>query len=312
MSSQGTLISNVELEEVDKDVYGAKPPHESKETEEATPARKFVGAVQTVFLVFTGLVVLVPIFAIFLATFQSGKEIMRNGIFMDIDWSTLSLDSYVMLFTDSGDYFRWFGNSLFLTVLQVVGTLAVSAFVAYGFAMYDFKGKTAAFVVVLLLLSTPFEMLMLPLYVQVNAWGMENTYAIIVLPFLASATTIFFFRQYFSGLPKELIEAGRVDGVTEYGIFFRLIVPISTPAFAAMGILNGMLAWNNMLWPLLVLRDQSKFTLPIGLNSLLTPYGNNYDLILIGAFFSLLPILILFIAFQRFFVEGMTAGAVKA
>jgi arabinosaccharide transport system substrate-binding protein len=138
-----------------------------------------------------------------------------------------------MLFTDSGDYFRWFANSLILTVVQVAGTLLVSSFVAYGFAMYEFKGKTAAFIAVLLLLTVPFEMLMFPLYVQVNEWGLSNTYTIIVLPFLASAVTIFFFRQYLRGIPKDILEAGRLDGVSEFGIFFRLVLPISKPALAA-------------------------------------------------------------------------------
>ncbi|PWD51823.1 arabinose transporter permease [Serinibacter arcticus] len=267
--------------------------------------------VQAVFLALISLISLVPLAAIVMGTFQNGSDVIRNGITFDVDLSTLSLENYVLLFTDSGLYFRWFANTLGLTVAQVVGTLLVSSFVAYGFAMYQFRGKTAAFIAVLLLMSTPFEMLMLPLYVQVNELNLSDSYAVIVIPFLAAAVTIFFFRQYFLGIPKELLEAGRVDGVTEFGIFFRLIMPISRPALAAMAILNGMLAWNNFLWPLLVLRSPEKFTLPIGLNTLLTPYGNNYELLIVGAFFSLIPILVLFLAFQRFFVEGMTAGAVK-
>lgn len=267
--------------------------------------------VQAAFLVVISLISLVPLAAIVLGTFQNGSDVIRNGITFDVDLSTLSLDNWVVLFTDSGLYFRWFANTLGLTLAQVVGTLLVSSFVAYGFAMYEFRGKTAAFIAVLLLMSTPFEMLMLPLYVQVNELNLSDSYAVIVVPFLAAAVTIFFFRQYFLGVPKELLEAGRVDGVTEFGIFFRLIMPISRPALAAMAILNGMLAWNNFLWPLLVLRSPDKFTLPIGLNTLLTPYGNNYELLIVGAFFSLIPILVLFLAFQRFFVEGMTAGAVK-
>lgn len=264
-----------------------------------------------IFLIVVGIVAILPIVLIFFATFQSGAQVIRQGMSLSIDFSEFNLDNYKMLFTDSGHYFRWFGNTIFLTVARVLGTLFFSSLVGYGLAMYKFRGKTIAFIAVLLLLSTPFEMVMLPLYVQVNEWNLANTYLIIVLPFFASAATIFFFRQYFLGIPKEILEAGRIDGVTEFGIFFRLIVPISKPAFAAMAILNGMLAWNDMLWPLLVLRDPEKFNLPIGLNTLLTPHGNNYELLLIGAFFSLLPILILFIAFQRFFVQGMTAGAVK-
>ncbi|WP_125776882.1 carbohydrate ABC transporter permease [Antribacter gilvus] len=267
--------------------------------------------VQAGFLVLIAAISLVPLVAIFVGTFQDGNEVIRRGMTFDVDLGGLSLDNYVLLFTDSGPYFRWFANTFLLTVVQVVGTLLVSSFVAYGFAMYDFKGKTLGFIMVLLVMTVPFEMLMLPLYVQVNDMGLADTYTVIVLPFLASAVTIFFFRQYFLGIPKELLEAGRVDGVTEFGIFFRIVLPITKPAMAAMAILNGMITWNNFLWPLLVLRSPEKFTLPIGLNTLLTPYGNNYELLIIGAFFSLIPILILFLAFQRFFIQGMTAGAVK-
>ncbi|MBO3663762.1 carbohydrate ABC transporter permease [Microbacterium stercoris] len=276
-----------------------------------TLKRRTVTIIQAAFLIAIALVSLIPVLAIFIGTFQDGNEVIRNGISFSIDFSELSFDNYVMLFTDSGNYFRWFFNTFVLTIVQVVGTLIISAFVAYGFAMYEFRGKSLGFILVIILMTIPFEMLMLPLYVQVNDLQAADQYWIVVLPFLAQAVTIFFFRQYFLGVPKEILEAGRMDGLTEFGIFFRLIIPITKPAFAAMAILNGMTIWNNFLWPLLVLRSPEKFLLPIGLNTLLTPYGNNYELLIIGSFFSLIPILILFLAFQRFFVEGMTAGAVK-
>ena len=265
----------------------------------------------TLLFVFLTLVILVPFWAVFAGTFQEGSMLIRYGLNLKIDLSAANFDNYVMLFTDSGDYFKWSFNSLFLTVLQVVGTLMISAFVAYGFSAYEFRFKNFFFVCVLLIMSVPFEMLMLPLYVQINDMGLSDSYAAILLPFLANAATIFFFRQYLTGMPKEIIEAGRIDGATEYGIFFRLIMPIMKPSFAAMAILNGMNSWNNFLWPLLVLRSSDKYTLPIGLNTLITPYGNNYDLLIVGSFFSVLPILILFLCFQKYFIEGMTAGAVK-
>ena len=274
------------------------------------PRALFV-TIQSVFLLVIAFIVLVPLVAIFAGTFQDGGDIMRNGLRLDVDLSRFSFDNYVMLFTDSGLYFRWFANSVGLTLVQVAGTLLVSSFIAYGFAVYDFKGKNVAFISVLLLMTVPFEIMMLPLYVMVNDLGLADSYSVIVIPFLAAAVTIFFFRQYFLGIPKELLEAGRVDGVTEFGIFFRVVLPIARPAMAAMAILNGMVTWNNFLWPLLVLRSAEKFTLPIGLNTLLTPYGNNYELLIIGSFFSLLPVLVLFLCFQRFFVAGMTAGALK-
>lgn len=255
--------------------------------------------------------VLLPFWAIFVGTFQEGSMLIRYGLNLKLDFSTANFDNWIMLFTDSGDYFTWFFNSVILTVAQVVLTLLISAFVAYGFAAYEFRFKNFFFVCVLLIMSVPFEMIMLPLYVQINDMGLSDSYAAVLLPFIANAMTIFFFRQYLSGMPKEIIEAGRIDGATEYGIFFKLIMPIMKPSFAAMAILNGMNSWNNFLWPLLVLRSSTKYTLPIGLNTLITPYGNNYDLLIVGSFFSVLPILILFLFFQKYFIEGMTAGAVK-
>ena len=262
-------------------------------------------------MVVVGLMILLPFWAIFIGTFQEGNMLVRYGLNLSIDLSAANFDNWIMLFTDSGDYFTWFFNSVILTVLQVVGTLLISAFVAYGFAAYEFRFKNFFFVIVLLIMSVPFEMLMLPLYVQINDMGLSDSYAAVLLPFLANAMTIFFFRQYLVGMPKEIIEAGRIDGATEYGIFFKLIMPIMKPSFAAMAILNGMNSWNNFLWPLLVLRSSDKYTLPIGLNTLVTPYGNNYDLLIVGSFFSVLPILMLFLCFQKYFIEGMTAGAVK-
>ena len=274
-------------------------------------AMRWAGRIQSGLLILMALIALVPIIAIFLGSFQDGGTLLRSGVTFSIDFGSFDLDSYEVLFTDSGDYFIWFWNSLWLTAVQVVLTLLVSSFVSYGLAMYDFRGKQPVFIAVLIVMTVPFEMIMLPLYVQINDFSLADTFIVIFLPFLAHAMTIFFFRQYFLGVPYELVEAGRVDGVTEFGIFFRLVLPIAKPAVAAMAILNGMLCWNNFLWPLLVLRSSEKFILPIGLNALLTPHGNNYDLLIVGAFFSLVPILVLFLAFQRYFVEGMTAGAVK-
>ena len=113
------------------------------------------------------------------------------------------------------------------------------------------------------------------------------------------------------GLPKELLDAGRIDGATEYGICLKIILPITKPAFASMAILSTMGAWNNLPWPMMVYRDADKFTLPIGLNTLLTPYGNNYDILIAGSMFGIIPILVIFLCFQRYFIDGMVTGAVK-
>jgi arabinosaccharide transport system permease protein len=177
--------------------------------------------------------------------------------------------------------------------------------------MYQFKLRNILFFLVIATMMVPFEILMLPMYVEIIALGLVNTMAGVIVPGLCSASTIFFFRQYMMGLPKELIDAGRIDGANEYRICFVIMLPLVKPAFAAMGILSAMGSWNSMLWPLLVFRDAVKFTLPIGLNTLLTPYGNDYNLLIAGSVFSILPIFILFMLFQKYFIGGMTVGAVK-
>ncbi|SKA90358.1 carbohydrate ABC transporter membrane protein 2, CUT1 family [Clostridium sp. USBA 49] len=264
-------------------------------------------------LFFIGLfcLIMIPFYAITLSAFKPGESLIRYGLNLKFDLNIMSFDNFKFLFTGDHDYFIWFKNSMFITIVQVTLTLFISAFVAYGFAAYDFKGKNFLFICVLLIMMIPFEILLLPLYTLINDLGMMNSFSAIILPGIANAGTIFFFRQYLRSVPKEIIAAGRVDGATEYGIFFKLILPVMKPSFAAMAILNGMNSWNNLLWPFMVLGDQKKFTLPIGLKTLLTPYGNNYDLLMVGSFFAIFPIFILFMCFQKYFIDGITAGAVK-
>lgn len=284
-----------------------------KSTQDAKGSGKKLSMKILAFMLFAGISVMVmlPFYALFVSTFKDGATVISKGMDVSIDFAKMSLKNYVILFTAKNSFFTWFFNSLFLTIVQVALQLFVSAFVSYGFAMYDFKGKNFLFICVLFVMMVPFEILMLPLYSQINNMHLTNTYSGIILPSIANASTIFFFRQYLSGIPRDLVEAGRIDGASEYGIFFRLILPVMKPSFAAMAILNTMASWNNLLWPMLVLKSSEKFTLPIGLNTLLTPYGNNYNFLFVGSFISIIPVFIIFLSFQKYFVEGMTAGAVK-
>jgi len=255
-----------------------------------------------------------PLLAGLLASFRPGRDLIRKGLSIDLDFSTMTLDNYIYLFSgneDSQKYFMWFRNSLLLTLISVVGTLLICYFIAYGLSMYNFRLQGFLFFLVIATMMVPFEILMLPLYMEIINLKLINTTAGVVLPGLCGASTIFFFRQYMRGLPKELLDAGRIDGANEYAICVRIMMPLTKPAFASMAILSSMGAWNNLLWPMLVYRDAKKFTLPIGLNTLLTPYGNNYDVLIAGSMFSIIPVLIVFLAFQRYFIDGMTAGAVK-
>lgn len=275
---------------------------------------RILSVLATGWFVFLSFVVAFPIFAGLLASFRPGQELIRKGLSINLDVSTMTLNNYIYLFSgnvDSQKYFMWFRNSMVLTLISVVGTLAICYIVAYGLTMYEYPLKNLLFFLVIATMMVPFEILMLPLYKEMISLNLIDTTAGVVLPGLCGASTIFFFRQYMTGLPKELLDAGRIDGATEYGICFKIMLPITKPAFAAMSILCAMGAWNNILWPMLVYRSADKFTLPIGLNTLLTPYGNNYDVLIAGSMFGIIPVFVVFLCFQSYFIDGMTAGAVK-
>ena len=262
---------------------------------------------------------IIPLYALLLGTFKGGAELFVSGLNLNLNFSQLHTKAWRYLFTgimsngeyNPHDYFLWYKNSLMVVLVQGSLTLLLSSMVAYGLAKYEFKGKNVIFMCVLMVMMVPLEILMLPMYTQVNAMGMRNTYAGVMLPFLVSMSAVFFFRQFLTGIPYEMIEAARVDGCTEYGIFFRIIMPVMKPAYASMAVLTGMGAWNALLWPMLVLSDMKKYTIPIGLNTLWSPYGNNYDLMITGSCFAILPLLLIYLFAQKFIVEGMTAGAVK-
>ena len=194
---------------------------------------------------------------------------------------------------------------------MIVLSLFFSSMVGYALAMYDFKGSNIFFVAVVFILMVPFEILMLPLFRLMMDMMLIDTYLGVILPGIVAPVAVFFFRQYALGLPKELMDAARIDGSTEYGIFFKIMLPLMGPSLAAMAILQGLGSWNNFLWPLLVLRSNDMFTLPLGLATLLTPYGNNYDVLIAGSVMTIIPIVILFFFFQRYFISGLTVGGVK-
>lgn len=277
--------------------------------------KRVIGTVLvTGFFAVLSAIIAFPLLAGLLASFHPGRELLQNGLSLNLNFDTMTLNNYIYLLSgnaDSQKYFMWYGNSLELTIITVLLTLLICYFVAYGMTMYRFKLGKILFFLVIATMCVPFEILLLPLYNEVTELGIINTIWGVMLPGLCSASTIFFFRQYLIGMPKELLEAARIDGCTEYGISVRIMMPLAKPAFASMAILCAMGSWNNMLWPMMVFRDANKFTLQIGLNTLLTPYGNDYDVLIAGSMFGILPIMVIFLLFQKYLIEGMTAGAVK-
>ncbi|NLO84939.1 MAG: carbohydrate ABC transporter permease [Clostridiales bacterium] len=266
----------------------------------------------TTFMIISVIIVMLPFYFMFLSSLKPGTEILRKGLSFTYDPGVSSFGNYNSLMTyRDGIYWHWYKSSAIIMLLQTVLGLFFASAVGYGLAMYRFKGRGVVFALVLILMMIPFEILLLPLYRSLIRMKMTNTYFGVVLPYLVPPFMVFFFRQYVMGLPRELLEAGRIDGCTDYGVFFKIMMPIMIPAFGAMAILSAMNSWNNLLWPLIVLNSNEKFTIPIGMGTTITPYGNAYDVLMPGAVMAVVPIVIVYLFCQKAFMTGLTAGSVK-
>ena len=264
-------------------------------------------------LLFTALAIfaLFPIVTLAIASFKPAQELLRNGLNLRLDRDLLTLGNYTNLFSPKEHYVTWYKNSIVITFTFTVLCLLLSSMVGYALAVYKFRMRNVLFALVLVIMAIPIEIIMLPMYKLSISLHLINNMWGVILPFAVAPLPIFFFRQYAGGLPKDFLDAARVDGCTEYGIFFKIMMPLMAPAFSSMAILQALASWNNFLWPLIVLNSTNKLTIPIGLSTLLTPYGNNYKILIAGSVFAIIPVLIVFVFFQKYFIEGMTAGGVK-
>ena len=262
-----------------------------------------------VFLAFWAVMVLFPFYWMVLTSVNSYSAYNSEYI---PKFYTLSptLQNYIDAFT-AVPLARYFLNTLLFTVATTALMMFVIVLAAFAFARLEFRGKNLVFTIVLVVMMIPFEILLLPLYRMLIRAHLTDTYIGVVMPYLVPPFMVFFFRQYVQGLPRELLEAGRIDGCSDYGVFFRIMVPIMIPAFGAMTILSCMNSWNNLLWPLIVLSTNEKFTIPIGMGTTITPYGNAFDVLMPGAVMAVVPIVILYLFAQKTFIAGLTAGSVK-
>lgn len=274
--------------------------------------KKWGTKISFVVLLIISLLTLAPFIFLLLSSFKPGAEVIKNGLSLNPQFDIMTLKNYVTLFVNhEGVFLKWFTNSIVITGVYTIMSLFFSSLVGYGLAKYEFRGKNFIFGIVLLVMMIPVEILLLPLYKLMITFKLIDKVLGVVLPFAVSPFAIFFFRQSSVGISKDFMEAARIDGCTEFGIFFRIMVPLLKPAFGAMMILQAMNSWNSMVWPMIVLRTTERLTLPIGLASLITPYGNDYDMLFPGAVLSIVPIVIIFLANQKSFMSGLTAGGVK-
>lgn len=208
---------------------------------------------------------------------------------------------------------RVFVNSAVVAVATTVGQLVLASMSGYAFARFRFPGRDLIFIVYLATLMVPFAVTVTPLFIIVKTLGWTNSYAGLIVPPMFSAFGTFLMRQFFLNLPAELEEAATLDGASTLTTFVRVIVPISGPAFATLGIFSFMASWNSFLWPLLIVSDREYMTLPLALSTLqgLYPGQTQWNLVMAGTVISVVPMILVFLFAQRWVIEGVTASGLK-
>src|SRR5262245_17915914 len=252
--------------------------------------------------------VIAPFVWMVLGSFKGQGELLQGP---PTWWpESASLDNYSQLFSRL-NFGQYFFNSTVVAVIVTAGNLLFCSMLGYAFAMLDFWGKNALFLAVMGTLMIPGVVLFVPQFVLVANVGLIDTLPGLFLPFLVTPFGVFLMRQFILGLPKDLLDAGRVDGAGELRIFARIFLPLCGPALATLGILTFLGSWNNFLWPLVVAQSEDKYTLPVALALYSTGQNStNYGLLLAGATVVIIPIIVVFLVFQRRFIEGIATTGI--
>lgn len=224
--------------------------------------------------------------------------------------SGATLANYHALFERTG-MGRNFINSLIVSIAITLGALLFNTMAGYAFAKLRFAGRERIFQVLMAALVIPAQVAMLPLFLLMKQLHLVNTFGGVIVPTLASVFGIFLVRQYARSIPDELLEAARIDGAGEMRIFFQIVLPMLKPVLVTLSIFTFMAAWNDFMWPLIVLTDQDRYTLPVALASLSREHIMDVEMMMAGAVITVVPVLALFLVLQRYYIQGLLLGSVK-
>jgi ABC-type glycerol-3-phosphate transport system permease component len=209
-------------------------------------------------------------------------------------------------------FFSHLKNSVLVSTSITLGALFTSSLAGYIFAKFQFKGRNTLFFIIVATMMVPFTVILIPVFLIVRELGIYNSLWAVIIPGLVNPWGIFLMRQYMFNIPSEMLDAARVDGASELGIFARIVLPVARPGLAAVGIFIFMYHWNDFLWPMVVLKDEPLRTLPLGLAVFSEGFGiTRWNIVMAAAVMAVLPIFIVFIFAQRHFIEGITLGSTK-
>jgi multiple sugar transport system permease protein len=281
--------------------------------------RRLPNILVNVFLWLVALVVVVPFIWMLTSAFKPVSELFVTPLTILPKHPTLKnfTDLFAATSTSaqgaSSAFPRWYLNSILVASISTVLILFFSSLAGFGFAKYEFRGKNLMMSIVIGALTVPFIVVTIPLFIMIANLKLLNNYLALVLPFMAPAFGVFMMTQYMRSLPDELLDAARMDGASEFGIYWQVVLPLIRPALGALAIFMFLQTWNSYFWPLLVVNDTLHKTLPLGLASIRGENFKmeNYGRVLAGSVLISAPMVLLFLALQRQFISGLMMGAVK-
>jgi multiple sugar transport system permease protein len=272
--------------------------------------RYFRNTTISVFLLLFALATLFPIYFMIISSF--GDPVEAGAMNYSLWPGKFTLESYQFFFDYSEYSYRWLGNSLIVAVCVTVSNVLFASMAGYAFSKIRFKGRSILFAMLLCAMMIPYQVTQVPLYILVvNIFEMENTYRALILPGIVTVYNIFLAKQFMSSIPNEILECAKVEGCSQLQMYSKIILPLSKTVLAVMAILTFMDSWNTFFWPLLVTNSMEMQTIQVGLKNFRFANTTYFAPMMAGATVSALPMFILFFSLQKYFLKGVTVGAVK-
>ena len=259
-------------------------------------------------LIVVAALMLIPFLWMLSASFKLNKDVFT----FPIEWipSNPRPQNYVDIWTKI-PLLTFVKNTAFLTIVVTILQVLTSSFAAYAFAKLNFKGKNVLFLGYIATIAVPWQAYMVPQFMMMRSWHLNNTHLAIIFLQAFSAFGVFMMKQFYEGIPDDLCEAARIDGMSEYRIYASIMLPLSKPALSTLTIFTFVATWNDYLGPLIYLKSQEKKTIQLGLKMFISQYSSDYGLIMAGSVLSLIPVLIVFLVLQKYFVEGVASTGLK-
>ena len=270
--------------------------------------RETVDIVANVIVIFFAVLNLFPLYWLFTSSLKNSSDVIK----MPPDWlpKTFTFSNYADVFQNQ-PAIKWAFNSIVVSLGSTVAVIIVSSLAAYAFSKLQFKGKNIIYIIFISSLMIPKEVMIVPLFRIIQELGMVNTLNGMIWPNVATAFGVFLLKGFFDTIPDSLREAARIDGAGEFYTFYKIILPIVKPGIGALFILNFVQVWNDYLWQLIVGQDENSKTLMVGIATLMQDLNPNFAYKMAGATVAAVPMLLIFIFFQKYFTKGLSIGAVK-